>query len=138
MEGKWSNYPYANLQLGYSWTLMAAGGGLGIVGMLLLVGHGMCLCFAPRACCAAELDEDDLELPSYRRGGAAGEEYDSERWWVSQQRQRATGKHVTGSGIAGSAVSSASAGTYGSSTTTGTSKRGGPTPDAVRIFGDGT
>lgn len=143
-----SNYRYADFKLGYSWTLGAASGGLAIVASILLVAHGMCLCFCPGACCSRRVDglEDEdasTELPMYRRGNVFREEdaYD-EKWWQSaaanDRKQRGASKY---SGTAGSAASSASS--TGSSTvrvvtarSTGGSSVRPPNPEAVRAFAE--
>jgi len=99
LQSKLSAYPYASLQLGYSWTLIVAAGGLLVLAATLLVAHALCLCLCPRACCARGAhasgsdDTDDVEL--------------TVRTTSSQRTQKQRLRRASG---AGSAASSASAG----------------------------
>jgi hypothetical protein len=134
-----SNYPLADMKLGYSWACAAGAAGLAAVSALTLTGHGLCLCLCPGACCARARGGSDAdgttELPRYAARG--GEEYDDEKWWQSAPAARRaaattttttkTTRVVTGSGTAGSAATSASS----SASRASAAKH----PEAARMFG---
>lgn len=143
-----SNYPLADMQLGYSWACGGGAAGLAAVSALTLCGYSLCLCLCPGACCARgradSTDGDATELPRYAasRGGGT-DEYD-EKWWQSAPaaRKAAAANNrmvVTGSGTAGSAA------TLASSASSVGSRRGGgggglaaappKHPEAARMFG---